>query len=130
MQPKLLPRNNALFLRTFLHSRPPTQSPKLPARRAVWIADRKTSRFSVFWAAADAVNVFAASEMGIEKRGHLRGGLVWEHTAALIGSRGYLIFSCLRIRDPVLLEQRPQRRVFLFKLHDSGLQCIHNALPF
>ena len=89
---------------------------------------RKITRFSVLWAAADAVYIFAASEIGIEKRDHLRCDLVLKHTAALIGNRGYLIFSRLRIRNPVLFEQRPQRRVFLFKLHDPGLQCIHGPL--
>ena len=90
--------------------------------------DRKISRLAVLRAAADAVYIFASTEIGIEKRGHLRCDLVLEYTAALLGSRGYLIFSRLRIRDPVLLEQRPQRRVFLFKLLDPGLHCIHGPL--
>ena len=78
-------------MHVFALSAPPSQSPKLPARRADGIADWKTSRFSVFWAAADAVNVFAASEMGIEKRGYLRCDLVFVHMAAVIGRCG--IFS-------------------------------------
>ena len=90
MRLKAVKRNSDLFLCTFSLSQHPLTKPQTARAAGRW--DRRlTSRFSVFWAAADAVNVFAASEMGIEKRGHLRCDLVFVHMAAVIGCCG--IFS-------------------------------------
>ena len=101
MRLKAVKHNSDLFLCTFSLSQRPLTKPQTARAAGRWDrrlenipkmrTDRKITRFAVLWAAADAVNVFAASEMGIEKRGHLRCDLVFVHMAAVIGRCG--IFS-------------------------------------
>ncbi len=68
MRLKAVKRNSDLFLCTFFAlSAPLTKPQNCPRGGQMGSADWKTSFFSVFWAAADAVNVFAASEMGNRK---------------------------------------------------------------